>query len=141
MTAKSLETPINATSNVTLTYGKGFELFQLSVWQKKSISYALLVVFSYPVLGSNPENKTCMADCPCMQNCPNGCLDCPHELCPCADNGGEDYQTCADFFEAQFWLCAKNCDHDEACFSACNREYDRNLLKCPCQAGCPNGKG
>ena len=76
-----------------------------------------------------------------MQNCPNGCEDCPHELCPCADNGGEDYQTCADFFEAQFWLCAKNCDHDEACFSACNREYDKNLLKCPCQAGCPNGEG
>ena len=81
-----------------------------------------------------------MADCPCMENCPNGCEDCPHELCPCADNGGEDYQTCADFFEAQFWLCAKNCDHDEACFSACNREYDKNLLKCPCQVGCPNGE-
>ena len=87
----------------------------------------------------NRQLWSCMADCPCMANCPNGCSGCDSLFCPCSDDGGEDYQICADEFEEFFWDCAQACDHDQVCFSKCNREYDENMLKCPCQSGCPNG--
>ena len=86
----------------------------------------------------NKDLWSCMSNCPCMENCPDGCQNCDNEICPCSDDG--DYQICSEYFEQLFWTCAQACDHDELCFSQCNREYSENLTKCPCQSGCPNGE-
>ena len=80
----------------------------------------------------------CVKDCPCLENCPNGCTDCPY--CQCTDiEDDEEFQFCEQHFEAVFFSCINDCHHDPDCMGLCNRDFSEDLLKCPCQEKCPAG--
>ena len=44
-----------------------------------------------------------------------------------------------DEFEAEYVICIVGCNHDLDCVALCARFYDENVLKCPCNEGCPKG--
>ena len=44
-----------------------------------------------------------------------------------------------DEFEDQYVVCIVGCNHDLDCVALCARLYDENVLKCPCNEGCPQG--
>lgn len=41
----------------------------------------------------------CSNECPCFEQCPQGCQDCPNPICGCANpDTNEDYITCENFY-------------------------------------------
>ena len=61
------------------------------------------------------------------------------EHCDAVD-ANPDYAACERLFYDSYMNCIKNCSNDDpACISACTREYDQNLQKCPCREDCPSG--
>ena len=88
----------------------------------------------------------CLNNCPCFDNCPNGCLGCDAVECggsqdPCADPESDpNLGLCEDEAEYRYSKCITKCAHgDYECFQDCGRVYDQELEKCPCRPGCPNG--
>ena len=107
----------------------------------------------------------CFNGCPCFDQCPQGCLNCPNPICGCADpENNEDYKACEAYYHIIYrkgWplfyrktlshlyekpnspfqsKCVVLCEvGDNACFQSCAREYAENLKSCPCQEKCPTG--
>ena len=75
-----------------------------------------------------------MKDCPCMENCPQGCDECSSPFCVCASpEENPDYAICQAKVEEVYHSCLFDCGvNDYECFAACNREYDEGLQLCPC---------
>ena len=77
------------------------------------------------------------SDCPCMQNCQQGCEGCPNPICLCKDPLHEpDYLICKEHYETLFLTCSKDCNNSYDCILECSRKLDADLTKCPCQSGC-----
>ena len=83
----------------------------------------------------------CFNSCPCHIFCPEGCRQCPDSpYCVCsAEETIEDKAKCINEFEQVYRQCGINCNHDTTCISQCGREYNQNILTCPCTEGCPQG--
>ena len=92
------------------------------------------------VIECNKNLSTCLSSCPCMEECPQGCVDCGHPLCACNEpETNPDFLACEDQMEEVYTQCVLSCKHDQDCYGQCNREYTINIEKCPCNSGCPNG--
>ena len=57
------------------------------------------------------ENLTACNDaCPCMEDCPLGCLDCDHDMCKCDPETDEQARICLNKYEAELLDCIGKCD-------------------------------
>ncbi|CAG5099692.1 Oidioi.mRNA.OKI2018_I69.XSR.g16638.t1.cds [Oikopleura dioica] len=81
------------------------------------------------------EFTECVSDCPCGQNCPNGCQDCDNPLCTTCDNLETDFefQQCKVIALEEFDHCAMNCLNNWGCIDNCyNREILQGFSQCKC---------
>ena len=87
------------------------------------------------------DAEDCKHYCPCLPGCPSGCEDCPSPFCTCQDfQSNPDYIACKNKFEDIYARCLNQCtSNDFECIATCTRDFDRNLLDCPCRQNCPNG--
>ena len=97
----------------------------------------------------------CVSDCPCGQNCPNGCSDCDHPLCNSCQNLETDFefqvtllavtillldvQQCKVHALQEFDQCAMDCLNSWQCIDACYKTgLLENFSKCDCFGEIPN---
>ena len=64
----------------------------------------------------------CNRDCPCNENCPNGCAGCDNEACYCDAATNEDAKECFAYWERVL----------NDCLEACNPEDEESLSVCFC---------
>ena len=103
----------------------------------------------------------CTNHCPCQAGCPNGCSDCVSSFCQCqTPDSSPDYLTCKErvdfdkswkdhskklthqkaYYDQFYTACILSCPiADTMCVAECARAYNDNMVKCPCEEGCPNG--
>ena len=83
----------------------------------------------------------CINQCPCQENCPKGCEDCENSICECQDlSNSPSYKVCEKQVKENFENCTLDCrETDYNCLSLCNKYFNDQLNKCPCQEECPNG--
>ena len=48
-------------------------------------------------------------------------------------DNNQDYQQCTSEVNENYVKCLIDCGGGQSCSAACNREYEQNLNKCPCQ--------
>ncbi|CAG5109784.1 Oidioi.mRNA.OKI2018_I69.chr2.g4273.t1.cds [Oikopleura dioica] len=87
------------------------------------------------------EYTSCYVDCPCFENCPNGCDGCPNSLCSCsnAETDNDDYKQCISQSSQRFNQCVEGCPPDEMCFDVCIEDFKDASRKCPCMSACKWG--
>ena len=87
------------------------------------------------------DHNDCVDVCPCHRDCLLGCSQCQDSpYCVCYGEPTEENIRCLDEFEDEYIVCIVGCDHhDLDCVALCARLYDENVLKCPCNVGCPQG--
>ncbi|CAG5104554.1 Oidioi.mRNA.OKI2018_I69.chr1.g1330.t1.cds [Oikopleura dioica] len=86
----------------------------------------------------NREFLLCIDDCPCGENCENGCENCPSSFCAstCDDpENNEDYLVCKDKVKGNLSGCFDFCDNSIDCHLNCSEEYTKDIYRCP--TGCP----
>ena len=78
---------------------------------------------------------------PCYPGCPYGCDSCPSSFCNCRDyETSPEYLTCLSHYEEMYTACILDCDTaDVLCVAACARDFDSNVLECPCNKNCLHG--
>ncbi|CAG5103666.1 Oidioi.mRNA.OKI2018_I69.chr1.g878.t1.cds [Oikopleura dioica] len=83
----------------------------------------------------------CYSNCPCYQNCENGCVECMNPICSCVSPEKDNafYQHCIDESQKNFGKCVKACVAQEICYDACYSDFIVSSRKCPCNAGCELG--
>ena len=83
---------------------------------------------------------SCIRDCPCQENCPEGCSKCDTFYCKCQSDEPTDEQLeCENDIGQEFLDCYAKCKVDDECKRKCALEYDTQLKTCPCREGCLNG--
>ena len=84
---------------------------------------------------------SCTNSCPCFENCPSGCENCPSSFCACQDVANSpDFISCKEKIEQEYSACILACEAgDFLCLAMCSRQLDEDMIQCPCQEGCPNG--
>ena len=84
---------------------------------------------------------TCVNQCPCQEDCPNGCKDCENSICECKDHSNSpSFTACENQVKENYQLCTSECiENDYDCLSLCNKYFNDLLSKCPCREECPNG--
>ena len=83
---------------------------------------------------------SCINECPCFDQCPNGCIECSSKYCACSDKENyPDFTLCNELAELDFRNCILKCSHDSACFQKCEADYSESLYECPCNKGCLSG--
>ncbi|CAG5104020.1 Oidioi.mRNA.OKI2018_I69.chr1.g1053.t1.cds [Oikopleura dioica] len=80
------------------------------------------------------EYTGCYADCPCYDNCPDGCTDCPHSICTCKEpqTNNKFYQQCLDERSDELSACLKICAANKSCFEKCFSVFIEESDECPC---------
>jgi len=83
----------------------------------------------------------CYRQCPCEDDCPDGCLGCAHSVCTCKTGEIENKQQKQCFTEAMDRqnACLENCNFGKNCFDACLVHFLEDSDQCPCMAGCEIG--
>jgi len=85
---------------------------------------------------SRAEN---MANCPCMQNCPNGC-PCENWACECSsDEAIRNATQCENLVATEAATCGKDCVGEVDCINDCQNQYWNDIQNCPCHSNCIKG--
>ena len=81
----------------------------------------------------------CVQDCPCNNNCPNGCVDCQNPICVCGENPSpqnkENLETCKNEKSIDLGQCIIDCMNDQDCENTCVDRFKAQYETCPCQVG------
>ena len=87
------------------------------------------------IITCSQKLATCINACPCFEKCQHGCQNCNNPICPCVDvENNPNYIACEEQVRAQFAQCAAACEPGAySCTVLCNRKYDEDVAKCPCQ--------
>ena len=97
------------------------------------------------------NNARCVGQCPCYDECPNGC-PCPvfddfPEFCPtpivppgtCTENNKDEIEKCINYCYDNNWECVDSCKPGYECVDDCKQDAIECPNDCPCFANCPNG--
>jgi len=83
-----------------------------------------------------------LKDCPCHENCADGCEGCDHESCKNRCNDLSSYPAALSCFSEakdQNDICQKNCAYDIDCRRDCLDVFESALNICPCGPRCTGG--
>ena len=83
----------------------------------------------------------CFRQCPCEQDCPNGCDGCAHSICTCKNPGLENkhHKQCMTEAMDEQYACLGDCNGDKSCLDACLEKFSEDSDRCPCMSGCELG--
>ena len=80
----------------------------------------------------------CNNSCPCSDQCPNGCEDCPNPICVCGLNPSQqnvdNLKNCTGVNSMDLGQCILDCKGgNKACDESCVDDFRTQHQSCPCQ--------
>ncbi|CAG5105141.1 Oidioi.mRNA.OKI2018_I69.chr1.g1871.t1.cds [Oikopleura dioica] len=88
------------------------------------------------------EFVDCTDSCPCFIKCPDGCENCPNDICKSCmelETNRISYEQCISEASSIFDSCVKNCSIEKSCHDDCSWKYSVSTDKCPCMERCAEG--
>ena len=82
--------------------------------------------------------QDCNNSCPCSDQCPNGCEDCPNPICTCGLNPSsqnlDNLKNCTGTNSMELGECILDCNGgSKACDESCVDDFRTQQESCPCQ--------
>ena len=85
----------------------------------------------------------CQSSCPCNDQCPNGCEDCPNPICVCGANPSpqnvDNLNNCTSVNSMDLGECILDCTKtgNKLCDESCVEDFRTQHQSCPCQVSEP----
>ncbi|CAG5104187.1 Oidioi.mRNA.OKI2018_I69.chr1.g1135.t1.cds [Oikopleura dioica] len=83
----------------------------------------------------------CSRTCPCYEDCPDGCENCPNTICSCRSPETDNvyFQQCMKEGSGRFNDCITSCTANTTCLHECSEVFQNESEYCPCMPKCPMG--